>query len=143
MIDWPVLLWDVTPVHAAAAVAMFAVGLVTHELMHVGACVALGIPRTVDVLPGGLRGALFGTLVDVRLDAMPSRWRVAVVMLSPAVMAVPPLAGYALVLSAPAVKVGVLAVFGFWFMASIPGLWDIVTVATYRPDESVPTEVAA
>jgi hypothetical protein len=143
MIDVPVVMWEFTAAHAAAALGMFVVGLLSHELMHIGACVALGIPRTVDVLPGGLRGALFGTLVDVRLDAMPERWQVAVVMLAPAVMAVPPLAGYAIALSAPAVRLGVLAVFGLWFIAAIPGLWDIVTVATYRPDESVPTEVAA
>lgn len=143
MTSLPVLLWEFTPVHAVAMVAGFLFGLVTHEAMHVGACWALGIPHTVDVLPHGLRGAFMHTLVDVRLDAMPSRSRVAIVMLAPAVMAVPPLAGYALVLSAPAVKLGVLAVFGAWFMSAIPGLWDIVTVATYQPDSGVPTEVAA
>lgn len=142
MIDLPALSWDVTFFEVVAAVAMFAFGYLTHELMHIGALEALREPYEVEVGPDGLRAALLGgTGVNVQMQSMPARWRVAVVMFAPAIMAVPPLMGYAIALSYPVLDVGTAMVLGLWFIAAIPGLHDWVTVLSYRPNESVAAEV--
>jgi len=142
MIEVPALSWDISAVEVAVAVAMFAIGYVTHELMHLGALVALREPYTVDIMPGGVRGLFLGTGVDIQLESMPARWRVAVVMLAPLVAAIPPLVAYAVALTFPVLDVGVALVLGLWFIAAIPGLHDVLMVATYDPAERVPAEVA-
>lgn len=142
MVSLPTIVWQVSLLEVFVAVIMFAVGYATHEAMHIGALEALHIPYSVDVLPDGLRGLFVGTGVEVSMEVMPSRWRVAVVMLAPIVAAVPPLVTWALLFMYPVVKAGVALVVGLWFAAAIPGLHDIVTVATYNPSEAVPAEVA-
>lgn len=141
MIDVPTVIWDVSLTELVAACIMFLVGTLTHEAMHIGVLEALREPYSVDVLPGGLRGGVFGTLVDIQMESMPTRWRIGAVMLAPLVMAMPPLVAYAIALSYPVVDAGTALVLGAWFIAAIPSLHDIVTVAVYRPTKGVPTEV--
>lgn len=142
MIDLPALSWDITAVEVFAGLLMFGVGYVSHELMHIGALKALGEPYEVEVFPDGWRGALIGgTGVNVQMQSMPSRWRVAVVMLAPAVMAMPPLVAYAWALMFPVLDMGTVLVLALWFIAAIPGLHDWMTVLTYKPSEAVATEV--
>lgn len=142
MIEVPALSWDITAVEVFAAGVMFAFGYVTHELMHIGALKALGEPYEVEIMPDGLRGALIGgTGVNVQMQSMPARWRVAVVMLAPAVMAVPPLLGYAMALMYPVLDMGTVLVLALWFIAAIPGLHDWMTVLSYKPSDAVATEV--
>lgn len=143
MIDVPTVVWEISAVDAVAAAVMFFVGTLTHEAMHIGALEALREPYSVDVLPGGLRGALFGTLVDIQMESMPRRWRVAVVMLAPMVMAMPPLIAYAVALSFPVLHAGTVLVLALWFIAAIPSLHDIVMVASYQPTKGVPVEVSS
>lgn len=142
MIDLPAVSWQVTPVELLAAVVMFGVGYLTHELLHIGALVALREPYEVSIAPDGWRGALIGgTGVEVQMQSMPARWRVAVVMLAPIVGAMPPLVAYAMALSYPVVDVGTVLVLALWFIAAMPGLHDWLTVLQYRPNEAVRTEV--
>lgn len=142
MIDLPALSWHITAVEVFAGVLMFAVGYITHELMHIGALKALNEPYEVAVMPDGIRGAIIGgTGVNVQMQSMPARWRVAVVMLAPMVMAMPPLVGYALALTYPVLDIGTVLVLALWFIAAIPGLHDWMTVLSYRPNDAVPTEV--
>lgn len=143
MLEAPALSWHLSAVELGAAVAMFVVGYVTHEAMHIGALEALREPYSVDLLPDGLVGFLTtADGVTIHFERVPPRWRVAVVMLAPLVAAVPPLVAYAMALAYPVLDVGVALVLALWFIAAIPGLHDIVTVATYDPSERVPTEVA-
>lgn len=143
MIDAPAVAWDVSAFELAAAAVMFVVGTILHEAMHIGALEALREPYSVNVLPNGIRGGLFGTMVDIQLESMPARWRVATVMLAPLVMAMPPLAAYAIALTYPVVDAGTVLVLALWFIAAIPSLHDIVTVAYYRPTRGMPAEVSA
>lgn len=143
MLEVPTVAWDVSALEVAAAVAMFGVGLVTHEAMHLGALEALHLPYSATLMPDGLRGLFFsGGLVRIDLLSMPARWRVAVAMLAPAVMAMPPLVAYAVALSYPVLDAGVALVIVAWFIAAIPSPHDVLTVATYDPAARVPTEVA-
>lgn len=143
MIDVPTVAWDISLFELVAAGVMFVVGTALHEAMHIGVLEALREPYSVDVLPDGFRGAVFGTLVDIQMESMPARWRVAAVMLAPLVMAMPPLVAYAIALSYPVVDAGTAIVLAAWFIAAIPSLHDIVMVALYRPTEGIPTEVAS
>lgn len=142
-LEVPAIAWDVTPVEVLAAAAMFFLGYVTHEAMHIGALVALREPFTVELLPDGWRGFFVGTGVDVQLQSYPARWRMAVVALAPIVAAAPPFMAWAVALAYPVLDVGVALVLFAWFAAAIPGVHDIVTVATYDPAEAVPAEVSA
>lgn len=142
MIELPALSWDITAVEVFAGVLMFGVGYATHELMHIGALKALGEPYEVEIMPDGIRGALIGgTGVNVQMLSMPARWRVAVVMLAPMVMAMPPLVAYAWALMFPVLDMGTVLVLALWFIAAIPGLHDWMTVLSYKPSEAVPAEV--
>lgn len=142
MIELPALSWDISAVEVFAGVLMFAVGYITHELMHIGALEGLNEPYEVWILPDGIRGALIGgTGVNVQMQSMPARWRVAVVMLAPMVMAMPPLVAYAWALMYPVLDMGTVFVLALWFIAAIPGLHDWLTVLSYRPNDGVPTEV--
>lgn len=143
MTELPAIAWDVSALELVAAVVMFGVGYATHEAMHIGALEAMRIPYSVEILPDGLKGALIGTGVQIDFELLPSRWRVAVVMLAPIIAAVPPLVAYAVALMYPVLDIGVVLVLFAWFAAAIPGLHDIVTVATYDPAKAVPAEVAA
>lgn len=142
MIDLPALSWTITPVEVFAGLLMFGVGYASHELMHIGALKALNEPYEVEIMPDGIRGALIGgTGVNVQMQSMPARWRVAVVMLAPMVMAMPPLVAYAWALMFPVLDMGTVLVLALWFIAAIPGLHDWITVLSYQPNEAVPTEV--
>lgn len=138
----PEVLWHVTLAEIVAAVALFVVGYTTHEAMHIGALEIFGEPYTVEFMPDGWRGALWGgTGIAVRMESVPPRWRVVAVLLAPIIAALPPLAGYAVALSYPVLDVGTALVLGAWFIGAIPGLHDWGLALSYHPEKSVPTEV--
>jgi len=139
----PEISWTVGVGHSIGVVAAFAIGLATHEGMHVAVLEALREPYEATLAPNGWKAALTrGTLVDVQMKRLAPRWRVALVMLSPLVAATPALVAWAVAFTYPVVEVGTLAVLGVWFAFALPSPHDIASVAYYDPSGSVPAEVS-
>lgn len=140
----PSLVWAFGPVHVLAIALVFLVGLASHELMHIGALKALGEPYDAEIAPDGWLSAVYrGSLVEVEMQRMAPKWRVAVVMLAPLFAAVPPLASWSIALTYPMMEVGTVLAVAVWFAVALPSPHDIATVALYDPENSVPTEVSA
>lgn len=146
MIDFPSITASISLIEVGAAAVMFVVGLVTHELMHIGVAKLFGEAHRIRVLPreSGTpiwRAIAAGTFVEVELTGTPARSHAIAVALAPTVMALAPLTGIALALSYPIVDLGTMLVLGVWFAVSIPSPQDWRMALSYRPESGIPTEV--
>lgn len=148
MIDFPAIGGSITFLHVWAAVALFAIGYVIHEVMHVIPLYVLGTPYDVRVPPLEddnpiIRTALFDGLIHIDMQGTPPRPHVVASALAPMVFAMAPLVGITIALTYPVLDIGTMLVLGAWFAVAIPSPQDWWLVFTYQPDSAVTAEVTA